>query len=78
MPDDYDIVGWEDYDGNRYDGTPDNVSDAWGLLVYVPDNDFVGRGNEHFWAFVPATYENWDDWYDYIDQLIEMYGSAFG
>lgn len=76
MPEDYEVIGWEDYDGNRYDGTPDNISDAWGLFVYVPGNYTTGRGDEHFWAFVPYTFDSWDAWYDYIDSLIDMYGQA--
>jgi hypothetical protein len=55
MPQSIEVVGWEDYEGNRHEGLPNNVNDAWGVLVYAPDAHLVGRGDEHFWAFVPAT-----------------------
>ena len=77
VPENYSVIGWEDFDGNRYEGEPSDISDAWGLLINVPGDLAVGRGDEHFWAFVPYTFDDWDSWYDYIDSLIDMYGQAY-
>ncbi|MDE2101944.1 MAG: hypothetical protein KGL39_32155 [Patescibacteria group bacterium] len=74
MPYQFDVVGWEDFDGNRHDGMPSDLSDVYGQLVHAYDPS-TGE-SEHFWAFVPAPFEDWDDWYDYIDSLMDMYGLA--
>lgn len=72
MPYSFDVVGWEDYDGNRHEGKPSDISATWGELVHAYDP--ATGADEFFWAFVPYTLDDWDDWYEYIEALLEMYG----
>lgn len=69
-----DVLGWADWDGNRYEGTPDDLTEVWGQFVHVHDPS-TGE-DQHFWAYVPEAYDDWDFWYDYIEMLADMYAQA--
>ena len=70
----HEVVGWEDYDGGRHPGPPSDVTESWGMLVHAYDP--ATGASEHFWAFVPYTFDDWDQWEDYIDSMMDMYGLA--
>lgn len=70
----YDVVGWEDYDGNRHEGAPSDPDATWGQLIHAYDP--ATGDSHHFWAFVPETFDDWDQWADYVDGLMDMYGMA--
>ena len=75
MPFDFDVVGWKDYDDNRYDGKPDDINEVYGELVEAYD-ETTGQ-YEYFWALNPGQpFEDWDDWLDYIASMMSMYGLA--
>jgi hypothetical protein len=69
------VEGWKDFQNNNHDGVPaDNeLADVQGMfvrLVNVNDPEDV----QYFWAMVLGGYDNWMEWYLYIDSLLEMYG----
>lgn len=69
------VLGWADYDGNRFEGDPGDPADIWGMFVHV-HNPETGE-DQHFWAYLPMGLDfDWDEWYDYIEQLSDMYGQA--
>lgn len=69
---DFDVVGWEDFDGDRHDGKPSDLDDTYGVKVYAEDEE-TGQV-EAFWAFVVSPFEDWTEWLDYIGTLMSMYG----
>ena len=74
MPSQREVLGWEDYDGNRHNGEPSDVGQTWGQFIHTYD---PATGEHHyFWAFVPYTLDDWDEWGDYVDQLMDMHGIA--
>ena len=68
----YNVVGWEDTDGNRHDGMPSSPAGVYGQLIHAYD-PATGQ-DEFFWAFVPEDFEDWDTWWIYIEGLMDMYG----
>lgn len=69
---DFEVVGYEDFDGDRHEGKPSDLSDTWGCLVHCYDSE-TGQ-HDYFWAFVPDTFDEWEDWLDYIEGLMGGYG----
>lgn len=76
MPYEFESVGWEDESGERWAGRPDasDLGDTYGILVHAYDPE-TGE-HEYFWSFIPEPFESWDDWWDYISDLMDMYGMA--
>ena len=72
----FEPVGWEDEDGAWWQGAPDEteLDDTYGVLVHAYD-DSTGEHN-YFWAFIPETFDSWDDWWDYIGALMGAHGMA--
>lgn len=76
----FDVLGWEDDGGNRHlpdeNGTPDvpqDLDDTFGIFVHVYDTD-DDEYHHYFWAFSGSPYEDWDDWWDLIEEMMDMYG----
>jgi len=66
----FDAVGWEDFEGNRWTGLPDEPEDAHGIWVhyYDPENsDDQGM----FWAYaLRGAFDDWSEWWVYIGGLM--------
>lgn len=69
---DFDVIGWEDRNGDRHEGKPSDINDVYGEFVHAFDS--ATGEHKHFWAFVYDSFEEWEEWLDYIEQLIEGYG----
>jgi hypothetical protein len=76
MPADFEVVGWEDFNGDRYRGRPqeDGIRDVGGLLIHAWDTET--NEDDYFWAFTlgPETFRDWEQWLIYIYSLMDMYG----
>lgn len=68
----FNVVGWEDANGNRHDGAPGSTDGVYGQLIEAVDP--VTGQTEFFWAFIPEEFDSMDEWYDYIETLMDMYG----
>lgn len=73
------VEGWEDRNGDQYQGTPlgrdlDRVYGAWVKVTDPNDPTFV----QYFWAYVPGPFEEWEEWWVYIAALMEMHGMELG
>jgi hypothetical protein len=69
------VEGWEDGNGDRHEGTPDDLTDTWGCFVHV-SNPQDPEEHHYFWAWALDSFETWDEWYVYIGALMDMYGWA--
>ncbi len=64
-------TGWEDFDGNRYRGTPSDVERTHGVFVHVQNPD--DSDDQHrFWAW--GKFSGWAEWWVYIGALMQMHG----
>lgn len=73
MAREFEVLGWKDFDGVTHKGPPFEPDSAMGLLVHVLDHE--KRDHEYFWAYQPGPiFDNWQDWYDHISNLIGDYG----
>lgn len=77
----FEVLGWEDYDGNRRVMPTDAADDerympepneAYGALVHVYDPDDP-EADHYFWAWVGGPFQTWDEWNVYIDSMMDMY-----
>lgn len=75
----FDIIGWEEFDGHRHPGRPDDHSNLSGLIVSY-ENDVTGD-TDTFMHYIPRGKVlkddfDWQDIYDDIEAAIEMYARA--
>lgn len=72
------VDGWKDYQGNDHDGVPSDGTIADGAVqgmfvrfVNISDSEDV----QYMWAMaLQNNFYSWEEWYLYIDSLLEMYG----
>lgn len=73
---DYDFiaVGWKDFGDNIYREPPDasNLDGVYAVLVHAV-NSKDPEESHHFWAYSIGGFSTWDEWYAYIDSLIDQY-----
>ena len=76
---DFEVVGWEDWNGNQHREAPyeDQLPDIAGVFVRFYDPD-TNEPDHYSWLYVdpPAPGEewDWDDWYDLITGVLTDHG----
>lgn len=71
---DFEVVEWEDGNGERHSGKPSDLSDTYGVKVFAYDDE---TGETHtFWRFIPSPYDSWTQWLDHIGINMEEHGMA--
>lgn len=67
------VDGWQDWEGNRHEGPPDDLDETQGSFVHAWDPQ--DPENEHyFWTFVGEPFETWEEWWVLIGALMDMHG----
>lgn len=69
-----DTLGYEDWDGNRYEGVPDTPDGAAGIWVHSYDND-TGQ-EEYTWIWTYDPFGTWDEWVIHTTLVLEGHGIA--
>lgn len=81
---DFDVIGWEDYEGNRHiatkaelevnpdAGKPTDITDTYGVYVHAYDPE-TGE-HQYFWTFSYYDLDEWEDWLDQIGEAMDMCG----
>lgn len=67
-----DLVGYEDWNGDRYEGSPDAPEDAAGFFMRYTDVD-TGEVKYH-WTWTYMEFYEWDEWIDHIALVDEGHG----
>lgn len=76
---DYDFIaeGWRDFGDNiyKFPPNPGDLDSTYALLVHAVNKENP-EDQHYFWAFSIGGFETWDEWYAYIDSLIDAYAAA--
>lgn len=75
MPYTFTADGWQDWDGNRYEGDPPDVEDTQGLFIHATD-PADPESDHYFWTFVGEPFEEWDEWWVLVGAMMEMHGMS--
>jgi hypothetical protein len=76
MPYQFDVVAWEDWEGNVHGGQPDDISQVAGMQTHVYDQE-TGDTNHYPWTYIdPPPFDDWDSWYYLIDDVLYDHGYA--
>lgn len=72
------VDGWQDWDGNRYEMTPEgdvqqNVEDTQGVFVHAWGVDDP-EDEHYFWVYVGEEFQDWDEWYVLIGAMMNAHG----
>lgn len=59
-----------DRNENRYEGTPSDLEDTYGVWVSVT-RDSDPEDVRMFWAYVYTPFQDWAEWWVLIDGLIQ-------
>lgn len=80
----YDVVGWEDSQGDRHEGRPTDISDTYSVFVFAYD-DANPADYKYFWAHIPPDesgerpiFDDWDTWDAYVGSMMDISGPARG
>lgn len=71
------VEGWQDWDGNRYEGATDDLDETQGVFVHAV-NDGDSEDEHYFWTFVGEPFEEWEEWYVLIGAMMDMHGLSIG
>ena len=69
----YEVLAWEDYNGNRIDGEPKDPDESYGIYVHAYNTEDP-EDQHYWWSFVGQPFEEWEDWNDVIYAQMEMHG----
>lgn len=71
------VEGWQDWDGNRYEGGADDLEETQGVFVHAV-NDDDSEDEHYFWTFVGEPFEEWEEWWVLIGAMMDMHGLSIG
>lgn len=72
-PDSYhiEVVAWRDYDNETHGGKPSSVDDTYSVKVHYWNDE---GDDGQFWAHVGGPFDDWMEWWYYIQGLMGMHG----
>lgn len=72
---DYQVEGWQDWNGDVHRGEPDDVSEVMGMYVHYWDESGADPTDHYSWEYIdPPPFEDWDDWDDLIFGVLSDHG----
>jgi len=69
----FSVVAWQDWNGRRYGGLPNNPQDARGLKVLMTNPDNPGDTHQ-YWNYSTIHFQDWSEWWVYIGALAVSHG----
>jgi hypothetical protein len=73
----FEVVGWEDFAGDRHASIPldTDLPDVAGLFSRFWDDE-TGDAEHYHWIFTDYPFDSWDDWWDVIAGSMGDHGYA--